>query len=509
MDENDSIQPTPDSGYLQSDSQNGDTGFSQDNDMAVSHDRLIDTAQDNESRQADDSVKSEPDTKSGADDSVKLTADDTDGDTVRKDDTNMDYVTETRDASATDEVSASLEENSKSKKKSKTKKKKKRRKRDETGEPESNLNEEEFELATVKTNHALGTREDDPIIAPIDLDRRKEEEQRIKMSWTQQLSVSNKVSPADIPDTELSTMDYHPEKAVDISKFGSTVPINGASTYSPVQDQRKMEMVIGGDDTSQSGDIGCCGSILMFLSFILVLVTFPISLFFCIKVVQEYERAVIFRVGRLLSGGSKGPGIFFVLPCIEGYTKVDLRTVSFDVPPQEILTSDSVTVSVDAVVYYRVCNPTISVANVENAHHATRLLAQTTLRNILGTKSMSEILTDRESISKAMQSMLDEATIHWGIKVERVEIKDVRLPKQLQRAMAAEAEASREARAKVLAAEGEHNASKALKEAADIIHTSPAALQLRYLQTLNQIASEKNSTIVFPLPVDFLSSFMK
>lgn len=503
MDENDSIQPTPDSGYLQSDSQNGDTGFSQDNDVAVSHDRLIDTAQDNESRQADDSVKSEPDTKSGADDSVKLTADDTNGDTVRK------YVTETRDASATDEVSASLEENSKSKKKSKTKKKKKRRKRDETGEPESNLNEEEFELATVKTDHALGTREDDPIIAPIDLGRRKEEEQRIKMSWTQQLSVSNKVSPTDIPDTELSTMDYHPEKAVDISKFGSTVPINGASTYSPVQDQRKMERVIGGDDTSQSGDIGCCGSILMFLSFIVVLVTFPISLFFCIKVVQEYERAVIFRVGRLLSGGSKGPGIFFVLPCIEGYTKVDLRTVSFDVPPQEILTSDSVTVSVDAVVYYRVCNPTISVANVENAHHATRLLAQTTLRNILGTKSMSEILTDRESISKAMQSMLDEATIHWGIKVERVEIKDVRLPKQLQRAMAAEAEASREARAKVLAAEGEHNASKALKEAADIIHTSPAALQLRYLQTLNQIASEKNSTIVFPLPVDFLSSFMK
>lgn len=509
MDENDSIQPTPDSGYLHSDSQNGATGFSQDNDAAVSHDRLTDSAQDNGSRQADDSVKTEPDTKSGADNSVKLTADDTDGDTARKDDTNTEYVTETRDASATDEVSAPLEENSKSKKKSKTKKKKRRRKRDDTGEPESNINEEEFELSAVKTDHAYGMREDEPIIAPIDLDRRKEEEQRIKMSWTQQLSVSNKVSPTDIPDTELSTMDYHPEKAVDISKFGSTVPINGASTYNPVQEQKKMEMVIGGDDASRSGDIGCCGSILMFLSFIVVMVTFPISLFFCIKVVQEYERAVIFRLGRLLSGGSKGPGIFFVLPCIEGYTKVDLRTVSFDVPPQEILTSDSVTVSVDAVVYYRVCNPTISVANVENAHHATRLLAQTTLRNILGTKSMSEILADREAISKAMQSMLDEATIHWGIKVERVEIKDVRLPKQLQKAMAAEAEASREARAKVLAAEGEHNASKALKEAADIIRTSPAALQLRYLQTLNQIASEKNSTIIFPLPVDFLSSFMK
>ncbi|KAK3087602.1 hypothetical protein FSP39_008175 [Pinctada imbricata] len=202
-------------------------------------------------------------------------------------------------------------------------------------------------------------------------------------------------------------------------------------------------------------------------------------------------------------------GIFFVLPCIENYTKVDLRTVSFDIPPQEILTRDSVTVSVDAVVYYRVSNPTVSVANVENAHHATRLLAQTTLRNILGTKSMSEILTEREVISTAMQNLLDDATDDWGIRVERVEIKDVRLPTQLQRAMAAEAEAAREARAKVLAAEGEHKASKALKEASDVINQSPAALQLRYLQTLSSISSEKNSTIVFPLPIDFIAAFVK
>merc|ERR1719510_1145777 len=239
------------------------------------------------------------------------------------------------------------------------------------------------------------------------------------------------------------------------------------------------------------------------------MVTLPFSLFVCFKVVQEYERAVIFRLGRLLHGGSRGPGLFFVLPCIENYQKVDLRTITLDVPPQEVLTRDSVTVSVDAVVYYRVSNATVSVANVENAHHSTRLLAQTTLRNILGTKNLHEILSDRESISGSMQNALDEATEPWGIKVERVEIKDTRLPEQLQRAMAAEAEAAREARAKVIAAEGEQKASRALKEASDVISESPAALQLRYLQTLTQISAEKNSTIIFPFPVDIFDSWMK
>merc|ERR1712152_71939 len=208
-----------------------------------------------------------------------------------------------------------------------------------------------------------------------------------------------------------------------------------------------------------------------------------------------------------LNGGAKGPGIFFVLPCIESYQKVDLRTITLGVPPQEVLTKDSVTVSVDAVVYYRVSNATVSVANVENAHHSTRLLAQTTLRNILGTKSLHEILSDRESISSSMQTVLDEATEPWGIKVERVEIKDVRLPVQLQRAMAAEAEAAREARAKVIAAEGEQKASRALREAAEVIMDSPAALQLRYLQTLNSISAEKNSTIIFPLSMEMFAAF--
>ncbi|XP_046414232.1 band 7 protein AGAP004871 isoform X3 [Neodiprion fabricii] len=266
--------------------------------------------------------------------------------------------------------------------------------------------------------------------------------------------------------------------------------------------------VIGAEER-RTDDATTCGNILVALSWVVVVLTMPFSLFVCFKVVQEYERAVIFRLGRLLSGGAKGPGIFFILPCIDCYARVDLRTRTYDVPPQEVLTKDSVTVSVDAVVYYRVNNATISIANVENAHHSTRLLAQTTLRNTMGTRPLHEILSERETISGNMQISLDEATDTWGIKVERVEIKDVRLPVQLQRAMAAEAEAAREARAKVIAAEGEQKASRALREASEVIGDSPAALQLRYLQTLNTISAEKNSTIVFPLPIDMITYFMK
>ncbi|KAK3580190.1 hypothetical protein CHS0354_001323 [Potamilus streckersoni] len=265
---------------------------------------------------------------------------------------------------------------------------------------------------------------------------------------------------------------------------------------------------IGSHQASDGGSVGCCGYILWFLSMLLIILTLPFSLCLCIKVVQEYERAVIFRLGRLVSGGAKGPGLFFIIPCIDSYTKVDLRTISFDVPPQEVLSKDSVTVAVDAVVYYRVHNATTSIINVEDANRSTRLLAATTLRNVLGTKNLSEILSERENISHLMQTSLDEATEPWGVKVERVEVKDVRLPVQLQRAMAAEAEAAREARAKVIAAEGEQKASRALKEAADVIAESPAALQLRYLQTLNTISAEKNSTIIFPLPIDLLQSFV-
>ncbi|XP_015776851.1 PREDICTED: stomatin-4-like [Acropora digitifera] len=259
----------------------------------------------------------------------------------------------------------------------------------------------------------------------------------------------------------------------------------------------------------EGGQLGICGIVLTVLSYILVIVTMPFSLFFCLKVVQEYERAVIFRLGRILPGGARGPGLFFIVPKIDQYKKVDLRTVSFDVPPQEALTRDSVTVTVDAVVYFRIQNATVSVTNVSDAPGSTKLLAQTTLRNMIGTKNLSDILMDREGLSAQMQSFLDEATDAWGVRVERVEIKDVRLPVQLQRVMAAEAEASREARAKVIAAEGEMTASRALKDAADVMAETPSAMQLRYLQTLNTISAEKNSTIIFPMPMDFVSKFFQ
>ncbi|XP_023326658.1 band 7 protein AGAP004871 [Eurytemora carolleeae] len=250
---------------------------------------------------------------------------------------------------------------------------------------------------------------------------------------------------------------------------------------------------------------GVCSFLITAISIFMILLTFPLSLICTIKVVQEYERAVIFRLGRLLKGGARGPGIFFVIPCVDSYTKVDMRTLTFDVPPQEILTKDSVTVHVDAIMYYKVSNATSCIANVDDYGKSTRLLAATTLRNVLGTKNLGDILSDRESIAHDMQVSLDEATDPWGVQVERVEVKDVRLPQNLQRAMAAEAEAAREARAKVIAAEGEHKASRALRHAADVINESPAAMQLRYLQTLNNISAEKNSTIIFPVPVDIIS----
>merc|ERR1719460_1215001 len=218
-----------------------------------------------------------------------------------------------------------------------------------------------------------------------------------------------------------------------------------------------------------SGLNSCIGALIWVISMILIICTFPFSLCVCVKMVQEYERAVIFRLGRVKKGGAVGPGLFFIIPCMDDIRVVDLRTISFDVPPQEILTKDSVTVTVDAVCFFKVSEPMASVCNVENASSSTKLLASTTLRNILGTKTLQEILSDRESTAEVILQQLDEATDPWGIKVDRVEVKDVRLPQDLQRAMAAEAEASREARAKVIAAEGEQKASKALKEASDII----------------------------------------
>ncbi|XGW35703.1 hypothetical protein V3C99_019136 [Haemonchus contortus] len=251
------------------------------------------------------------------------------------------------------------------------------------------------------------------------------------------------------------------------------------------------------------------GYALVALSWLLIILTFPFSMCVCLKVIKEYERVVIFRIGRLVFGGARGPGMIFIIPCIDTYRKIDLRVVSYAVPPQEILSKDSVTVSVDAVVYFRTSDPIASVNNVDDAIYSTKLLAQTTLRNALGMKTLTEMLTEREAIAQLCETILDEGTEHWGVKVERVEVKDIRLPQQLTRAMAAEAEAAREARAKVVAAEGEQKASRALKEAADVIQANPVALQLRHLQALNSIAAEHNSTIVFPVPVEMFGAFMK
>jgi len=253
---------------------------------------------------------------------------------------------------------------------------------------------------------------------------------------------------------------------------------------------------------------GICSHLLTLFSILLIMATMPLSLLWTVKVVQEYERAVIFRLGRLLSGGARGPGVFFIIPCVDIYEKIDMRTKTYEIPPQEILTKDSVTVFVNAIMYYKVSDPESAVTNVDDYSGSARLLAATTLRNVLGTKNLGDILSERESIAHDLHELLLEATEPWGVSVERVEVKDVRVPEQLMRAMAAEAEAARNARAKVIAAEGEHKASRSLRHAAEVIMDNPAALQLRYLQTLNSISAENNSTIVFPVPVDILSSVM-
>ncbi|EDO28629.1 predicted protein [Nematostella vectensis] len=253
--------------------------------------------------------------------------------------------------------------------------------------------------------------------------------------------------------------------------------------------------------------MGLIGLFITICCYIGVICTFPFSLFFCLKVVSEYERAVIFRIGRILSGGARGPGIFFVLPCIDEFRKVDIRTVSFDVPPQEVLTKDSVTVTVDAVVYFRVENATVSITNVENAFDSVTPSAQAFARQHPRAYWLPAFFHPQGKQSY-LKNLCPQATGPWGVRVERVEMKDVRLPVQLQRAMAAEAEAHREAKAKFIVAEGEMKSSHALKNAAEVLDGSPSALQLRYLQTLNTISAEKNSTIIFPLPMNLLNRFM-
>ena len=226
-----------------------------------------------------------------------------------------------------------------------------------------------------------------------------------------------------------------------------------------------------------------------------------------IRVLREYDRGVIFRLGRLI--GAKGPGLIFLIPVIDRMVKVSLRTVVMDVPTQDVITKDNVSIKVNAVVYFRVMQPTKAIVEVENFLFATSQLSQTTLRSILGQSELDELLSQREKINRELAVIIDNQTEPWGIKVSNVEVKHIDLPQEMQRAMAKQAEAERERRAKVIHAEGEYQASQRLADAANIISTNPATLQLRFLQTLTEVASEHSSTIIFPVPLDIISPFLK
>ncbi|MCX8033581.1 MAG: slipin family protein [Thermoleophilia bacterium] len=240
---------------------------------------------------------------------------------------------------------------------------------------------------------------------------------------------------------------------------------------------------------------------------IIVIVLVIIILSAAIKVFPEYQRGVIFRLGRV--NPPKGPGLFFIIPIIDRVVRVDLRIVTMDVPAQEVITKDNVPVKVNAVVYFRVIDPSKAVIQVQNYIMATSQIAQTTLRSVLGQSDLDHLLTERDKLNARLQEIIDEQTDPWGVKVSIVEIKDVEIPGGMQRAMARQAEAERERRAKVIAAEGEYQASEKLLQAAQVLSQTPAALQLRYLQTLAEIAAEKNSTTVFPLPIDLVEPFLK
>ena len=239
---------------------------------------------------------------------------------------------------------------------------------------------------------------------------------------------------------------------------------------------------------------------------VIVLVVVASFLFSAIKVVKEYERGVIFRLGRVM-GGPKGPGLFFLIPLVDNMVKVELRTVTMDVPPQDVITRDNVPARVNAVIYFRVIDPNKSVVEIENHVLATSQISQTTLRSVLGQKDLDDLLTNRDAINSELQSIIDEQTDPWGVKVSAVEVKDVEIPQQMQRAMARQAESERERRAKIIAAEGEYQASQRLRQAADRLE-SPTALQLRLFQTMNEISNQQNSTIILPIPIDLFKPYL-
>ncbi len=242
---------------------------------------------------------------------------------------------------------------------------------------------------------------------------------------------------------------------------------------------------------------------------IAVIVVFAILILSnAIWILREYERGVVFRLGRLVNGGVKGPGLIIIIPIIDKLVKVSLRTVVFDVPSQDIITQDNVSIKVNAVVYFRVIQPAKAIVEVENFALATSQISQTTLRSVLGQSELDDLLSQREKINQKLQLIIDSNTEPWGIKVSNVEVKQIDLPQEMQRAMAKQAEAERERRSKVIAAEGEFQASQRLADAAKVLSAQPSALTLRYLQTLREIATENNSTTIFPIPIDLLKPYL-
>ncbi|XP_004461939.1 podocin isoform X1 [Dasypus novemcinctus] len=259
------------------------------------------------------------------------------------------------------------------------------------------------------------------------------------------------------------------------------------------------------EEGAKSSGLGACEWLLVLTSLLFIIVTFPFSIWFCIKVVQEYERVIIFRLGHLLPGRAKGPGLFFFLPCLDTYHKVDLRLQTLEIPFHEVVTKDMFIMEIDAICYYRMENATLLLSSLTHVSKAVQYLVETTMKRLLAHRCLTEILLERKSIAQDVKVALDSVTCIWGIKVERTEIKDVRLPAGLQHSLAVEAEAQRQAKVRMIAAEGEKAASESLRMAAEILSGTPAAVQLRYLHTLQSLSTDKPSTVVLPLPFDLLN----
>ncbi|NWV32487.1 PODO protein, partial [Grantiella picta] len=276
-----------------------------------------------------------------------------------------------------------------------------------------------------------------------------------------------------------------------------------------VSDEEMEAMALLDSEQQEEGvkspGLGICEWLLTILSFLFIIVTFPISVWFCMKVVREYERAIVFRLGHLLPGRAKGPGLFFFLPCLDTYHKIDLRLKTLEIPFHQVVTKDMVTLEIDAVCYYRLENASLLLTTLTSISSAIQLLVQTTTKRLLAHRAFSELLLERKNISQEIKVALDAVTGCWGIKVERIEINNVQLPAELRQSLAVEAEAQRQAKVRVIAAEGEKAASESLRMAAEILSSAPAAAQLRYLHAIHSLTTEKPAAFILPLPLDAMS----